>query len=81
MRSLSPQFCVTQLLNDRVDEVGALLFGWMACRRIEGKELVAVQVGGITAERGHCAVCGFRPSCGVFETRASQVSGVCVAGG
>lgn len=51
MRALSPQFCVTQLLDDRVDEVGALLFGWMACRWVEGKELVAIQVGGVTAER------------------------------
>ena len=81
MRSLSPQFCVTQLLNDRVDEVGALLFGWMACRRIEGNGFVAIEIGGTTAERGHCAVCGFRQRCEVFETRASRVSGVCVAGG
>lgn len=81
MRSLSLESCVMQLLNDRVDETGAMLFGWMACRGVEGEELVAIQVGGTIAEQGHCAVRDSRQCCGVFETRASQVPGVCLARG
>ena len=81
MRSLSLESCVMQLLNDRVDETGAMLFGWMACRGVEGKELVAIQVGGTAAGQGHSAARSFRQCCGVFETRASQVPGVCLASG
>ena len=81
MRSLSLESCVTQLLNDRVDETGAMLFVWMVCRRIEGEELVVLQVGGATAEQGHSAVRDSRQCCGVFETRASQVPGVCLVRG
>ena len=81
MRSLSLESCVTQLLNDRVDKTGAMLFGWIACRRVEGKELVALQVGGTAVEQGHFAVCDFRQSCGVFETSASQVPGIGLARG
>ena len=81
MRSLSPQFCVTQLLNDGVDKTGAMLFGWMARRGVEGKELAALQVGGTAVKQGHSAVCDFRQSCGVFETSASQVPGIGLARG
>ena len=81
MRSLSLHTCVTQLLNDRIDETGAMLFGWMARRRVEGKEVVALQIGGATADRRQFAVRGFNPCRGVFETCPSLVYGVCVARG
>jgi len=74
MRSLSLQFCVTQLLNNRVDEIRAMLFGWMAGRRVESKERVALKIGGTTA-------CNCRELSGTVETCAIQVAGVGLSGG
>lgn len=56
MRSLSFESCVTQLLNDRVDEVGATRFRRMVCRRVEGEGVVALKASGKTAERRRSAI-------------------------
>lgn len=70
MRSLPPQSYLTQVLDDGVNDGGAMSFGWITNRRVEGKGVVTFGCVGDTAERGHSAIGGVRLLLGVPDAGA-----------
>ena len=73
MRSLSPHSRLTQLLEDRIDESGAIRVGWITARRVERKGVLAIEFSGEAVERGHSAVSRFRRLRDIPEAGAGQI--------
>ena len=73
MRSLSSHARLTQLLEDRIDESGAIRFGWITARRVERKGVLAIEFSGEAVERGHSAVSRFRRLRDISEAGAGQI--------